>query len=397
MLGVCSTRAVPPGLFAHPSGVSTTRVRAKRSDVITIRRISDVVWGVVWGVIGTAMVVEAVSNWMDGGPMWKSALGGLLGAGVALIGLDICRRILRESPTASPPRKSPTASPPRKSLPMVLRLESYAKDAKRAISAAQMLADGRLHPNVEPLHLLFELVENSQSVKEALTGGGVDPMDITVETELLLRKVQPSSQGKAFLSRDMLELLGRAEGESARKGGEPVGVKHLLLACAQDEGPVKEVFRAVSLSAPVLREIVEKTSTIDRDRSIRTIRSLREYSREAKQAVVRSQRVANDLRHEKVTAVHLLFALGGEDNEEQPTVWDDIRTRLADYPKGAERSCLSAEVRSILNGAERLAKAEGIKVAHTYLWRALASECRRSSKDILGLVEAAMPTRDTLQ
>lgn len=153
---------------------------------------------------------------------------------------------------------------------LTLRLEAYAKDAKQAISAAQTLADDRRHTDVEPLHLLFELVENSQSVKEAFADGGVDPTDVAVEAELLLRKIRTSSKGKSFLSRSMLDLLGRAEGEAARNGGVPVGVKHLLLACAQDDSQVKEVFRTAGLSAPVLRALVEKTSTKDRGGSGRS-------------------------------------------------------------------------------------------------------------------------------
>ena len=137
---------------------------------------------------------------------------------------------------------------------LTLRLEAYTKDAKNAISAAQSLADDRNHSEVEPLHLLYELVERESSVEGALERAGIDPTDVLVETEMVLRKLKSVKDGKSYLSPRMLDLLGRAEGEAARQGGVPVGTDHLMLACAQEtEGPIKDVFKAVGLSAPILR------------------------------------------------------------------------------------------------------------------------------------------------
>lgn len=142
---------------------------------------------------------------------------------------------------------------------LTLRLESYAKPAEKVITAAQSLADDRGHTEVEPLHVLFELVEQSAAIKEAFTRADIDPTDVAVEAELLLRKKR-ATRGKSFLSPRTLDLLGRAEGEAARKGGVPVDVEHLLLACAQDESEVKKVFKTLGLSAPVLRAIVDSAA-----------------------------------------------------------------------------------------------------------------------------------------
>ncbi len=137
---------------------------------------------------------------------------------------------------------------------LTLRLEAYTKDAKNAISAAQTLADDRNHSEVEPLHLLYELVERESSVEGALERAGIDPTDVLVETEMVLRKIKSVKDGKSYLSPRMLDLLGRAEGEAARQGGVPVSTDHLMLACAQEtDGRIKDVFKAVGLSAPILR------------------------------------------------------------------------------------------------------------------------------------------------
>ncbi len=141
---------------------------------------------------------------------------------------------------------------------LTLRLEAYGKAAKQAIANAQTLADDRKHAEVEPLHLLYELVESHDGAAEAFKRAGVDPTDVLVEAELLLRKQRATKEGKSFLSPRMLDLLGRAEGEAARAGGVPVGVRHLLQACAQEtSGGVKDVLRQCGLSAPVLRATIE--------------------------------------------------------------------------------------------------------------------------------------------
>ncbi len=137
---------------------------------------------------------------------------------------------------------------------LTLRLEAYAKEAKTAISSAQTLADERKNAEVEPLHLLFVLLDSKPDAGAALERAGVDPTDVLVEAELLLRKLPSSRDVKSYLSPRMLDLLGRAEGEAAREGGVPVGVGHLMLACAQEtDGGVKDVFTACGLSAPILR------------------------------------------------------------------------------------------------------------------------------------------------
>ncbi|HJL46754.1 MAG TPA: AAA family ATPase [Polyangiaceae bacterium LLY-WYZ-15_(1-7)] len=137
---------------------------------------------------------------------------------------------------------------------MTLRLEAYAKDAKQAISAAQAVADERRHPEVEPLHLLYTLVDGHDDAADAVERAGIDPTDVLVEAEMILRKMASVRDVKSYLSPRMLDLLGRAEGEAARQGGVRVGVDHLMLACAQEtDGGVKDVFKAVGLSAPILR------------------------------------------------------------------------------------------------------------------------------------------------
>ncbi len=141
---------------------------------------------------------------------------------------------------------------------LTLRLEAYDQPAKIAIQAAQTIADERKNPEVEPLHLLYQLMEHDEGAQGAVQRAGVDPTDVLVEAEMLLRKFPSVNDVSTYLSPRILDLLGRAEGEAARAGGVPVGTSQLMLACAQEtDGPVKKVFKQVGLSAPILRATLD--------------------------------------------------------------------------------------------------------------------------------------------
>ncbi len=139
---------------------------------------------------------------------------------------------------------------------LTLRLDAYGRDARRIVAAAQQLADDRKHAEVEPIHLWYVLVDESEPVQRAIEESGVDPKTVLVESEWALRRShEPAAEAEAYLSSRFLELLSRAELEASRHGGGLIRVPHLVLACAQEpDGPVRSVLRACGLSSAILRE-----------------------------------------------------------------------------------------------------------------------------------------------
>lgn len=137
---------------------------------------------------------------------------------------------------------------------LTLRLDAYEKASRKHVSTAQAEADERKHREVEPIHLFYQLVEKEALAQESLERTGISATDALVECEHAIRRLPTSTDGVAYLSPRLLELLGRAEGEAAREGGKPVSIRHLMLACAQEtQGALKEVLNACGVSAPLLR------------------------------------------------------------------------------------------------------------------------------------------------
>ncbi len=139
---------------------------------------------------------------------------------------------------------------------LTLRLDSYSEDARQYVAAAQRLADDRKHAEVQPIHLWYELVDQSPVMQAALQTAGVDPTDVLVDSEWALRRLATSEgAGEAYLSSRFLELLSRAEREATQHAGLPAGTANLVLACAQEpEGLLRSVLRTSGLSSAILRE-----------------------------------------------------------------------------------------------------------------------------------------------
>lgn len=146
---------------------------------------------------------------------------------------------------------------------LTLRLDAYSEDARRYVAGAQQLADERRHAEVEPIHLWYVLVDESDVAQRALEESGLDPVNVLVESEWALRRSQSSDAPKeAYLSSRFLELLSRAELEATRHGGMPAKTSSLLLACAQEpDGAVRSVLRAAGVSSAILRESIAKSES----------------------------------------------------------------------------------------------------------------------------------------
>ena len=152
---------------------------------------------------------------------------------------------------------------------LTLRLDAYSENARRYVAAAQQLADQRKHGEVEPIHLWYALIDESDLAQRALVESGVDPTNVLFESEWALRRSQESdASSEAYLSSRFLDLLSRAELEATRHGGMPVRTSNLLLACAQEpDGPVRSILRTAGLSSAILRESIAKSEPRDREQA----------------------------------------------------------------------------------------------------------------------------------
>jgi len=138
---------------------------------------------------------------------------------------------------------------------LTIRLDAYDRDAQRTIHAAQALADERKHPEVEPVHILHRLLDRNDVAQALVRRLGIDPIDVVLEAEAVLRKLPKVDGVIAYFSPRLHELLARAEAEAARERGSLVTSTHLLVALTlETQGPVASILRGVGLTSNTLRD-----------------------------------------------------------------------------------------------------------------------------------------------
>ncbi|MEM9694817.1 MAG: ATP-dependent Clp protease ATP-binding subunit, partial [Myxococcota bacterium] len=123
----------------------------------------------------------------------------------------------------------------------VIRLEKFSPEAKQLVAGAQQLADEYNHGEVTPLHLVTRALERSPAFAAVFKSAGAPPAEVAELCEQALRRL-PKSNGVAYVSPKLLDLLDRAEREAKRDKAETVGLAQLLHALAQEiRGPVGEI------------------------------------------------------------------------------------------------------------------------------------------------------------
>ncbi len=124
-------------------------------------------------------------------------------------------------------------------------LTAFASDARVWVIRAQQLADERHSAEVTLVHLLAAALECDAGVVEVVRRAGADPSELLLACETALRAL-PRSDGPAFLSGELQELIHRVQVPSRLAGAKPshrVEVEDLLIALC--DAPAKDIRRVL--------------------------------------------------------------------------------------------------------------------------------------------------------
>ena len=118
-------------------------------------------------------------------------------------------------------------------------LNRYTEKAQQSVLAAQSLAEGANHSQVEPLHLLAALLDQREGVVPQLVArAGVPASQLAAAVGQALSK-KPRVHGagaRVTLSSALARVLRAAEDEAGQMRDEYVSTEHLLLALTGSEG-----------------------------------------------------------------------------------------------------------------------------------------------------------------
>jgi len=145
-----------------------------------------------------------------------------------------------------------------------MNLNKYTEKAQEAVLGAQQLAERTNHPQIEPEHLLYTLIDQRGGVvPDVLRKMNLDPATVLVDVQRELAKL-PQAHGGAqpALSPRLRAVTNAAEEEATRLQDEYVSTEHLLIAIASESG-----------RAPAARLLTQLGAT--RDRLLQTLAAVR--------------------------------------------------------------------------------------------------------------------------
>src|SRR5712692_7690391 len=118
-----------------------------------------------------------------------------------------------------------------------MRFDKFTQKAQQAIAQAQAEAQSRNHSQIDPEHLLLALLQQSDGVVPQIAQKiGARPETLIAETDQGLQN-KPQAYGSTAqvgVSRELSNVLNKAQSEANALRDDYVSTEHLLLALVGD-------------------------------------------------------------------------------------------------------------------------------------------------------------------
>jgi ATP-dependent Clp protease ATP-binding subunit ClpB len=134
-----------------------------------------------------------------------------------------------------------------------MQFDKFTVKSQEAVQAAQSLAQGKGHQEIQPEHLMRVLLDQPDGVVvPILQKMGVDPGLLRQEMDALLAKLPQVSGGgytQAYAGKRFQSLLDRAFKVAGEMQDEYVSLEHLILAVLDDkDSPAAQAFKSKGIS-----------------------------------------------------------------------------------------------------------------------------------------------------
>jgi ATP-dependent Clp protease ATP-binding subunit ClpB len=141
-----------------------------------------------------------------------------------------------------------------------MRLDRFTSKFQSALSDAQSLALGRDHQFIEPVHLMYALLQQSGSSVRALfaqTGVSADELNTKLSQEIeKLFKVEGVG-GDVQLSNNMATLINLCDKYAQKRKDKFISSELFVLAACDDKGPLGDIFRSLNITATKIESAIK--------------------------------------------------------------------------------------------------------------------------------------------
>ena len=148
-----------------------------------------------------------------------------------------------------------------------MRFDRFTLKAQEAIQAAQRLADGQQHQQMDVEHLALALIQQPEGLTPALLkklGANPQALAQTLEKEISLipQVTGPGVMGQVYISPRLKSVLEQAQQEAERLKDEYVSTEHLFLAVVDVGGPATGLLQQQGVTrARILAALAEVRGT----------------------------------------------------------------------------------------------------------------------------------------
>ena len=142
---------------------------------------------------------------------------------------------------------------------MPFRFDKVTIKAQEAVQRAHELAAGSGNPQIDPLHLLAALLDETDGVVRPLLdkiGANSDQLSQIVDSELK-RLVKSSAGNPPQLSANLSRVLESAQQTAETMGDEFVSTEHLLLALAKEKTPAQETLKLNAIDEQTILQALQ--------------------------------------------------------------------------------------------------------------------------------------------
>lgn len=133
-----------------------------------------------------------------------------------------------------------------------MRLDRLTSKLQAALSDAQSLALGRDHQFLEPVHLMYALLQQTgSSIRALLVQTGVNPNEMNTKLSQAIEKLfkVEGVGGDVQLSSNMINLLNLSDKYSQKRKDKFISSEIFVLAACEDKGPLGEIFKSLKINA----------------------------------------------------------------------------------------------------------------------------------------------------
>ncbi|WP_404340653.1 ATP-dependent chaperone ClpB [Pseudoalteromonas mariniglutinosa] len=141
-----------------------------------------------------------------------------------------------------------------------MRLDRFTSKFQSALSDAQSLALGRDHQFIEPVHLMYSLLQqNGSSVRALLAQASVSADELNTKLSQEIEKLfkVEGIGGDVQLSNNMVSLINLCDKYAQKRKDKYISSELFVLAACEDKGPLGDIFRALNITTTKIEAAIE--------------------------------------------------------------------------------------------------------------------------------------------